>query len=930
MSRTHHKLQRRRRARRRLYRLAALAALGSVAAIAGMTGTTQASTLFFPRAIAEETNALYDHNCFWGGPRGMDYAALPEPQPIQIPNLYPDKGSTYFPAQLEMPEGSSLTIHGVYPRERYFSFTVANQLGNGSVGNGDFLRDTQIEPDPGSVNPFQTSLVNDRAPTGQTYTLRIVRGPIPEHPAANTLYTTSTSASAPIRLAMRNYVPDQGIGGTGGVELPTVTLTLANGEAVTELESVCTAVKANKEATVTGFPAATYEKQVAKSSEPENAPAKRAPVFERFWNNNYSILGAFTESYKARVEKFPATDEGGFATNPDTQFIVAGLSLNFGDVVVIRGKLPTYQQTRPNASKWSSVDPQVRYWSVCTAEGPVTGKGADCAYDQQVPLDANGDYTIVISKSGRRPENASTVCGVKWLDFGTGEGEIEGSAPPNRSWEGVVYMRYMAALSGGAWPQSPKNIPEPTPSSPNNELAAVMGEYTPVATYTSQAEYEAKGCSAGAPSLASGSTTPNAGSFTLKWNAVPNALPQLYTLQHKHAGGGWETVASALQSPEYTFAPGSPEGEGTWTYRVGAIDEGSSETEPGAGDLGPESATVKVDRTGPAAPTAHVEREPDYAGGGGWYKGSVAITFSANGAGALPDGSEAAALEPASLTGAQTVGDDGSHDVCGTVENVLGESSEPGCVTVQVDATAPSLSIICPATVAIGSSAAASVTAADAYSGLRIDPSGAVAIDTSTAGTKTITRTAVSNVGYETTQSCATTVGYYVVVSGPVNGNLTVRAGEAVELASNAHVNGNVTVKPGGALDVEGGAIAKSLHAKGATLLRVCAATIGGGLSANLGAGPVVIGERESGCAPSTVTGIATIKGAAEDVTVEDDVFASNLKVVSNADGATVTGNRIAGSLNVAKNSGVVLDSPNTVHGKAKLEQANPARRTQR
>ncbi|HEX4483075.1 MAG TPA: polymer-forming cytoskeletal protein [Solirubrobacteraceae bacterium] len=925
--RPHRRLPRRVSSLRRACCLAALAGLTSLGFVTGLTSTSEASTLFFPRAIAEETNALYDHNCFWGGPRGMDYAALPEPQPIQIPNLYPDKGSTYFPAQLEMPEGSSLTIHGVYPLERYFSFTVANQLGNGSVGNGDFLRDTQIEPDPGSVNPFQTSPVDDRTPTGQTYTLRIVRGSIPEDPAANTLYTTSTAATAPIRLAMRNYIPDQGIGGTGGVELPTVTLTLASGETVTELEAVCKAVKANKEATVTGFPAATYEKQVAKSSEPQNAPAKSTPVFERFWNNNYSILGAFTENYKTRVEKYPATDEGGFATNPDTQFIVAGLSLNFGDVVVVHGKLPTYQQTRPNATKWSSINPQVRYWSICTAQGPVSGKGADCAYDQQVPLDQNGDYTIVISKSGQRPANASTVCGVKWLDFGTGEGEIEGSAPPNRSWEGVVYMRYMDALSGAEWPQSPKNIPEPTPSSPNDELADVMGEYAPAATYTNQAQYEAQGCSAGAPSLASGSATPNTGSFTLEWNAVPNALPQLYTLQRKHVGGGWEAVASGLKSPAYTFLAGSPEDEGTWSYRVGAIDEGSSETEPGEGDFGPGSAPVKVDRSAPPAPTAHVEREPDYAGGGGWYGGSVAVTFSANGAGSLPDGSEAAALEPASLTGAQTVGADGSHEVCGTIENVLGEQSAPACVTVQVDATPPSVSITCPAMVAIGSSAAATVAAADPYSGLRVDPSGTVAIDTNTAGTKTITRTAVSNVGDETTQSCTTLVGYYVVVSGPVNGNLTVRSGEAVELTSKARVEGNVTVKPGGALDVEGGAIAKSLRARGAALLRVCAAAIGGKISIAGGVGPVVIGEGDSGCASSAVTGAAAIRGNAEDVTVEGNTFVSNLRVTTNSGGVTVTDNTIGGSLTVNENAGVVVDRPNPVHGKTKLQQAKQAQR---
>ena len=139
---------------------------------------------------------------------------------------------------------------------------------------------------------------------------------------------------------------------------------------------------------------------------------------------------------------------------------------------------------------------------------------------------------------------------------------------------------------------------------------------------------------------------------------------------------------------------------------------------------------------------------------------------------------------------------------------------------MQVDATPPSLEISCPEMVAIGSSASATYSASDAYSGLASPASGTIPINTSTAGTKTVSTTAVSNVGFETTKSCSTMVGYYVVVSGPVNGNLTVRSGEAVELTSTAKVSGSVKVKPGGALDVEGASITGSLTSTGAALLR--------------------------------------------------------------------------------------------------------------
>ena len=102
-----------------------------------------------------------------------------------------------------------------------------------------------------------------------------------------------------------------------------------------------------------------------------------------------------------------------------------------------------------------------------------------------------------------------------------------------------------------------------------------------------------------------------------------------------------------------------------------------------------------VDRAGPPPPTACAVGSPVF---GGWYKGSAEVTFSANGAGTLPDESEGAALEGSSLTANQTISGSGTHTVCGTIENVLGEKSNEGCTTVKVDATAPTVTLTCPAT----------------------------------------------------------------------------------------------------------------------------------------------------------------------------------------------------------------------------------------
>jgi len=273
-----------------------------------------------------------------------------------------------------------------------------------------------------------------------------------------------------------------------------------------------------------------------------------------------------------------------------------------------------------------------------------------------------------------------------------------------------------------------------------------------------------------------GSSTPNKGAFSLEWAPSREAAKVegvTYTLQQKSADGGWETVASGLTSPSYTFSSAA---QGTFTYRVSASGEGAESQYSAA------SPAVVVDTTAPPAPTAVVSRAPDYSGGGGWYKGSVMVSFASNGTATLPDGSEGAALNEASLTGVQTVEGSGSHEVCGTVADVLGNTSAPGCVTVQVDATPPSLTVSCPATAELDSTGVnASVSATDGQSGLAKDPSGTVAIPTGSLGVQTVTETAVDNVGYETSRSCTTDVIYAFTNLKP-NGS-KFKAGKAVKVS---------------------------------------------------------------------------------------------------------------------------------------------------
>jgi hypothetical protein len=427
----------------------------------------------------------------------------------------------------------------------------------------------------------------------------------------------------------------------------------------------------------------------------------------------------------------------------------------------------------------------------------------------------------------------------------------------------------------------------------------------------------------------SGGSSPNNGSFQLSWRGPVPSHPQAevpslvktkptFEVQHRpSAGGEWTTVATGLESPSYSP---TEEQEGTWNYRVRSrtvVPKFKAEPEevvvtPYSEEIG----NIVVDRTGPNAPTATPDRAPDYAGGGGWYKDTVTVSFSDNGDPLLADGSPGSGTNPATLSGPQTFSTDGSHTASGTEADNVGNVSAPGTLTVQVDASAPSLEVNCPSTAAVGSSASASVVASDGQSGLAEDPSGTVPIDTSKAGPQTTQRTATDNVGHSTTASCTTEVVNTNVITGRVKGKLVVKSGEAVQLTSTARTAA-IEVQPGGSLDVEGASTA-GIKASKAGVLRICGAKVGS-VKASGGTGPVTIGDGGE-CAPNTIAKSVTLSGNTDGVTLVGNTVKGNAKVTGNSGGTTVVNNTIAKNLTVTGNSGSVVDQPNTVGGKTKVQ----------
>jgi hypothetical protein len=304
------------------------------------------------------------------------------------------------------------------------------------------------------------------------------------------------------------------------------------------------------------------------------------------------------------------------------------------------------------------------------------------------------------------------------------------------------------------------------------------------------------------PALATGSASPTTGPFGLRWRGpAPAETATTYELQRRSSASGadWETTDATLAARERTFGADAP--EGTFSFRVRSTTNvpalypdparvettGFSETLSG----------VKVDRTGPNAPIASADRAPDFSGGGGWYRDTVTVSFASDGDRDLPDGSAGSGVDEATLTAPRVIDTSGPATASGTVEDVLGNVSPAGSLDVQVDATAPGLSLTCPAAVLLNAPASASFTASDAHSGLASPASGTVAIATNTVGPKTTTVTATDNVGKTTTRTCTTQVQYlYGGLQQPVNADdsSVFRLGSTVPLRFRLTANGAAPV----------------------------------------------------------------------------------------------------------------------------------------
>ncbi|GGN74711.1 hypothetical protein GCM10011610_18490 [Nocardia rhizosphaerihabitans] len=357
---------------------------------------------------------------------------------------FPDANSTYWMMPYALGPGDSIELSGTYPAARYFSL---NTYGT-DLDTVDTLRDNQIAPDAGSANPFVDASAASLPAARQRWHARLVNGPA-DH-SRNELQAVASGQGTPIGFVIvRVYVPTDPGSVSGGVALPEVKLSIAGAEVPSQ---PC----------AQPFDPAAYTGPVADVAK---AAFDRAIAA--------AASGAFPGNAPEATFGNPASTSGLFP-NGDNKYIGTRISYQPGRLLVVRGKAPTFPDTRAGQSP---TDPsQVRYWSMCQNDLRSPYPVVACAADFQTAFDESGYYTYVVAEPADLP--ASHDPGVTVIPWGSTDVDK------------VLFLRNMTP-SAEFYPSSIQASQDS-----GSDPATTMGPYYPKAAYCSAETFAAGGAGA--------------------------------------------------------------------------------------------------------------------------------------------------------------------------------------------------------------------------------------------------------------------------------------------------------------------------------------------------------------------------------------------------------------------------------------------------
>jgi len=351
---------------------------------------------------------------------------------------YPDPNATYWAQPFVLGSNESLLLRGSYPSSRFMAVTLYTDTGDTVQQLSDFA----IEPDPGSANPFA---VADPPPgTRRRWQMRVIAAS--SSPGGGNVLMANPGQQAGW-LVYRVYLGNPAGSLQGSQPLPTIVR--MRGLDATQTLAPCRT-----------FLPGTAIADALSGALPSPVEVTGAPQFVRI-----------------------ANDSGLFA-NTANAYLTAFSDAPSGQILVVRGKLPTSPDTGAGQSVVGDFD--LRYFSITSNLNQVPYPTVDGLYDYELPLDDTGYYTVVIARDGDVPSNATAAENVAVLDWGDGPSQ-------------AVIVRNM--LPSSSFTMAVQSV-TPSDYGAPSDAAEVMGEFYPQIATCSTATFEAAGaagCSANSP-----------------------------------------------------------------------------------------------------------------------------------------------------------------------------------------------------------------------------------------------------------------------------------------------------------------------------------------------------------------------------------------------------------------------------------------------
>lgn len=362
----------------------------------------------------------------------------------------PDGSAYYWVYPFTAVPGTRLKVSGVYPDARYFSFQILG-LRVPPVVYGPVtasVYDQAIQPDAGSDNPYAGPVATPTDP--QRYTITVEFTTPPATPAPNTIYALDNAGGTSWGGALwyRIYVPSDPSSPNGSVTMPKVDVQTTGGQVV-KPGSGCA----------------------------NDAPSTGAPVREVMGTNDFPVPVPPAGTPAAPVWRRHFTGGGA----EQVAYLTTTIDRQYGNVVVVRGKAPTFPDTGAGEHVYDSYN--MRYWSLCQYWIDSLVK---CSADHETAVDSGGYYTFVISDPSQRPANATAANGVTWIPWGATN---EGGEPVPENVKAGLWLRNM--LPDSSFANAVQAVPTDTA-----DPAPIMGDYYPDAVYCDKATFEAGGYSA--------------------------------------------------------------------------------------------------------------------------------------------------------------------------------------------------------------------------------------------------------------------------------------------------------------------------------------------------------------------------------------------------------------------------------------------------